>query len=105
MIEVYHNSDFINYSLMIIDEKKIAEIPRHLLEKVADVDTDNLDIAFMLTNNIDNPWPENNKVIAASKNLRSTSAGDVLIKGGISYLVLDIGFKSVKITDSTNVIS
>lgn len=97
MIEVYHNSEFIMYGTRLIGGEKIESIPENVLVKVADVDTDNLDIAFTLTNNIDIPWTENKKVIPACENLRSTSMGDVLIKEGIAYLVLDTGFKDISI--------
>lgn len=101
MIEVYHNSDFIDFGIRVLAGEKIEEISEDFIKKVAKVNTDSLDVAYCLTNNLENPWTENEKVFPIYKNLRSTSMGDVLVKDDIAYLVIDAGFKGVTITDST----
>lgn len=104
MIEVYHNSDFLDFGLRLLSGEKIEKIPEDIIAKVADVDTDSLDIAYCLTNNIEESWTKNKQVISTFSTLRSTSMGDVLVKDGIAYMVVDTGFKNITITDSTGVI-
>lgn len=98
MIEVYHNSDFAGYGVRLLTGEKIEEISEELLEKVADVDTDSLDVAYTLTNSLEDSWTKNKKVIAACSELRSTSMGDVLIRENIAYMVATSGFKKITIT-------
>lgn len=96
MIEVYHNSKFLDYYSKLF-ENEINEIPANILKKVATVKTETLEAAYCLTNNLDQPWPENTEVIAKEKNLRSTSMGDVLVCEGIAFLVNATGFNRVNI--------
>lgn len=64
--------------------------------QVAEVDSDDFDEAFMLTNHIDHPWFENDKVTAVAADARSTSVGDVFVtEDGASYRVEAVGFKRV----------
>lgn len=57
MITVYHNSKFTDYSF-----KEVDELPASLLTKVAEVDSNDLDIAFRDTNHITHDWTRNKKV-------------------------------------------
>lgn len=99
MIDVYHNSEFMDYYTKLF-EKEINEIPENLLKKVATVKTKTLEAAFCLTNNIDQAWSENVEVTTEEKNLRSTSIGDVLVYEGIAFLVTISGFNKVNIIKS-----
>jgi hypothetical protein len=66
---------------------------------VADVDTDDLEIAFEKTNTIDMYWWDNPEVKAYKTNTRSTSVGDILVQGGVVKVVADMGFKNLNITE------
>lgn len=46
---------------------------------VAQVDSDDLGVAFKLTNHIDSDWWNNEKVVCFNKKSRSTSIGDAAI--------------------------
>lgn len=67
MIKVYHKTAY-------SDDAKWPET--FLL--VAEVKSDDLDEVFEMTNSIDNPWWENEGVLAKVAPCRSTSVGDVL---------------------------
>jgi hypothetical protein len=62
-------------------------------ELVAEVETDDLDAVFELTNHIDRNWTENARVTAKAARPRSTSVGDVLrdANGGF-HVVASVGF-------------
>ena len=65
--------------------------------KVANVDTDDVDIAYELTNSIDTAWYETMRMTGAGKVFgtahRSTSVGDILkVADGGLYIVGPIGF-------------
>lgn len=93
MITVYHNSKFTACSF----GGDIA--PDSVLTKVAEVDTDDLDEAYRLTNNIDQSWTLNEGVSSVAPELRSTSVGDVLLSNG-EYLMVDtFGFKKLSAED------
>ena len=68
--------------------------------KVAEVDREDLDEAFELTNSIDGYWGENDgvKVIMYIGEIyRSTSVGDVVIdSGGRKYLCAGCGWEEMK---------
>ncbi len=63
-------------------------------ELVAEVDTDNLEVAFQQTNTIMHPWWENVDV-AAFKRARSTSVGDIVEIKGKFWMVCMAGWKEV----------
>jgi hypothetical protein len=94
MIRVYHAIDP-TFSLHARVPEKVS------LDKfthVANVDTDDLDTAFQLTNHIDCPWQHNQRVLAqGQKHQRSTSVGDVLQEGdtGVLHMVAPFGFVEV----------
>lgn len=62
---------------------------------VADVDSDDLDVAFEKTNHIDRSWMENEGVTAHGTRQRSTSVGDVLEVNGKLYAVSGVGFTAL----------
>lgn len=63
---------------------------------VATVDSNDLEVAFDRTNNIDSAWP-NNELVTAELNPnghRSTSSGDVMVnEDGQIFTVSTVGFK------------
>jgi len=102
MITVYHNPDFIDLTF----SKNIGlEVNKHLdnLKEIAQVDTDDLNEAFKLTNNIEHDWTENDKVEVIGTQsdhyphgFRSTSVGDCMEHNGQLYVVAPIGFAPVE---------
>lgn len=86
MITVYHNH---NPRLEIQSDFDACDN----LIKVAQVDTDDLEEAFALTNSIDHPWTENAQVRAEPGRHRSTSVGDVMEQDGDRFIVDTIGFR------------
>lgn len=93
MIKVYHNQNFLTYSMT----KSLEQI---LLGLVATVKTDDLEEAFRLTNNIDDIWTKNPEVTSHTSRPRSTSVGDVMLKdlnclGGAWYVVESLGFRQL----------
>ncbi len=71
----------------------------HQYGHVADVDTDDLNDAFRLTNHIDGNWCENEEVqYVIGPNVRSTSVGDILIdKDDNAWAVARVGFAPLKL--------
>jgi len=69
--------------------------PHMTYEQVALVDTEDLNKAFELTNNIDSSWTRNPGLVTDKEACRSTSTGDVLKINGKYYLVASIGFKQL----------
>ena len=68
-------------------------------ELVADVDTDDLNLAFRLTNDVGWNWWLNPEVSAYVKPCRSTSVGDVIVlPDGEAYVVLAAGFERLAST-------
>ena len=66
---------------------------------VAEVETDDVDEAFHLTNSYDNVWWTNEKVQAHVVPCRSTSVGDVIIlPSNEAFLITRTGFRSVGLT-------
>jgi len=73
------------------------------LELVAEVDADDVEEAYNLTQNKSKPWVDNPRVKALKKDLRSTMVGDVLTKAPDSvfkyvrnYVVSPIGFRATR---------
>ncbi len=103
MIQVYHNANaisgnpyisfFKNESITILDSQ---------LTCVAEVNTDDLDVAYALTNTKEKYWWINELVIPRFSGIdcRSTSVGDVLKLNGIYYAVAPFGFVPVQITSN-----
>lgn len=61
---------------------------------VANVDTNDLEVAFELTNTIDRAWWSNPGVQAKVSPCRSTSVGDIMVKDtGSRHWVAGMGFE------------
>jgi hypothetical protein len=91
MIEVYHNSQI----LLFLCDPTFATLKKGSFIYVASVETDNLDIAFRDTNNIDQAWSLNTNVKAVRRENRSTSIGDLLRKDSALYVVETLGFREL----------
>lgn len=66
-------------------------------EKVADVDTTDLDYAYERTNSIDDYWGNNEGVAENGSRHRSTSTGDLMLVNGKFFVVASFGFEEVAI--------
>lgn len=88
-IKVYHNAatDF----WTDLEEVLVKDI-----EFVGEVDTDELDRAFMLTQNVDTSWTKNKLVKTDEKECRSTSVGDVFQRGMEFFVVHKLGFRPLR---------
>ena len=99
MVTIYHNTNFIDFRYMFgtPEEMKagIAALKPEELVKVAEVETDDLDVAYRQTNHIDTAWYENADVVAYNRDARSTSVGDVLELNGERYVVAVAGFLKI----------
>lgn len=102
VIEVYHfdmrhavNEGKTLYFLSpsIQEVKDLAQ--KGLYEKVADVFSDDLDVAFEKTNHIDKSWQENKEVYSLKNKARSTSVGDLFIRENEVFLVSAVGFEKM----------
>jgi hypothetical protein len=91
MIEVYHNTEF----LMYMQQETLESLTLGHFECVARVETDSLDEAYALTQNIDQPWHRNTNVSAANRSTRSTSVGDLVKKDDKYHIVESCGFKEL----------
>ena len=87
MIIVYHK---IKPSFMVELEPNMEDYI-----EVAIVDTNMLEEAFKLTNNIEEEWTKNQKVFTKCFNQRSTSVGDLMLFRNTLYAVDNIGFKTI----------
>ena len=65
--------------------------------KVADVDGDDKDVAYCLTNHIDESWTNNKGVTVAPgvDRVRSTSVGDLMVVDGKFHVVCGHGFSEI----------
>ena len=88
-IEVYHNSNFIEYLFS-------EEFPKaNELTHVANVQLEDKEYerAFELTNHIDHAWQDNPQVEALTDSARSTSVGDVIrLKSGLWMVCRAVGW-------------
>ncbi|MBW4554188.1 MAG: hypothetical protein KME35_24260 [Aphanocapsa sp. GSE-SYN-MK-11-07L] len=91
MVEVFHN---LNPFAMLGDSNPFGNVDQ--LVKVAEVDTDDLEMAFRLTNHTESSWILNPQVTPEPGNHRSTSVGDVLGLEGKRYGVDAFGFTQRK---------
>jgi len=94
MVTVYHNPNFLSCSFLE-GEELVESVLAQKLSKVADVHTDDLNIAFRQTNTIDDCWWHNSDVVAVVAHARSTSVGDVLEKDGQAFVVAFCGFEPI----------
>lgn len=94
---VWHSNDTRNTMMFGITLDVSAEYIKELFQgkkyaPVAVVDSTNLDEVFMLTNNIDTPWTENEKVRAVVDSARSSSVGDIFVNDEGVFVVAGFGF-------------
>lgn len=102
VIEVYHfDMNAAMHSgkslyFMRPEAKDVAQLAeKGIYHKVAEVKTDDLEVAFEKTNHIDKAWQENTEVTSFTEKARSTSVGDVCIKGEEVFVVSSIGFEKI----------
>ncbi len=109
MIKVWHvNVEKIgrqNYLVVCVgfDEQEQAREAKRLFdegfyEQVAEISTDDLEVAWRLTNHIDTSWsmnPADIVKVVGSDNVRSSMVGDIFIQNGIKYVVANVGFKPI----------
>jgi len=74
--------------------RAVGQQPMAEFEHVADVDTDDLDVAYQQTNHIDGPWSDNDGVHCVRES-RSTSIADVMERRGRFYVVAGFGFEEL----------
>jgi pectate lyase len=98
MIKVYHNPNFHGCRMNVTQENADIILKNDTLTLVAEVETDSLEDAYQLTNNIENSWVENEKVTAKVDRGRSTSMGDVLEQDGKYHMVAGFGFAEITVT-------
>ena len=110
MIEIMH----MNKSILMKDgfpfingnEEARKHFARNLIdfETVAEIDTDDLEVAFELSNNIRESWVENKGVnltdegkalVKENGGIRSSSVGDVFLKNGNFFVVAGMGFEEI----------
>ena len=89
MILVFHNpkTNFFSAVAEQVEELKANDL-------VAEVNTNDLETAYMLTNHIDEDWYTHPDVKCIRQS-RSTSVGDFMVKDGRWWVVDGIGFKRV----------
>ena len=100
MIKVYQAPKelFID-AIMAIGPRQVQFASYHFnkYDLVAEVDTNNLEQAFMSTNSIDDGWWNNENVTPkfSAEGCRSTSCGDVVVRDDEKFAVVSIGFMKI----------
>jgi hypothetical protein len=97
MVEIYHNKQFLSYMM----DKTVNPLD---LEHVANVNTNELEVAFITSQNIgepNDPWINNSTVEAVKPGIiyRSTSVGDVLKRDGKFYVIEMVGYNEIDIDE------
>lgn len=102
MIKVFHFPDSLDRDMF---GKAAVTLAAENFEKsyhpVATVDTDDLDVAYERTNTIHGPWWQNEDVrfhgsaTHGMEGSRSTSVGDVLVRGNERWVVASCGFERI----------
>lgn len=97
MITVYHHTNTRESFFGRTIDQATKDLADGLYQKVAEVNTDDLEQAFVLSNSIDLPWFENKevKILGGASGYRSTSVGDVLDHNGVKYIVDSCGFTKI----------
>jgi hypothetical protein len=111
MIEVWHLKDDVSAQVRLainwIADDDLPEVQKiwddgHY-EKVAEVATDDREVAWILTNNINTSWslePDPRVTVFAPLHVingktyghKSSSVGDILVENGVRYVVAPIGY-------------
>lgn len=100
MIQVFHNANFLSEETYISFFKdEFVSVSEEQLSLVAEVDTEDLQTAFRLTNTVETEWWTQAGVtyLFTGDACRSTSVGDVLELNGTYYAVAPLGFKEVQL--------
>ena len=63
--------------------------------KVADVETEDVEHAYMLTNHIDRLWTRNEGVTATPGEHRSSSVHDVVVIDGVAHRCASVGWEPI----------
>ena len=91
MIRVFHDKEMgLNHNYFGKNDPKVED-----LVLTAEVDTEDLEKAFELTNHIDANWWENEGVTHHKGSRRSTSCGDVMELKGNYFVVASAGFREL----------
>ena len=69
---------------------------KSMYEMVGFVRTDDLDVAYQLTNHIAHNWTTNPEVEAHGPTQRSTSIGDILVNDNGVFAVSSVGFELLR---------
>lgn len=99
MILVYHSESMeaMRYGIDINADALLKNLDEGSgYDLVAEVESDDLDDAYRLTNHITRSWTENEGVTAKKEKVRSTSVGDLLIARDGIYVVAPCGFDKVR---------
>jgi len=88
-----HNKDRVKETKKIVSE--LLKNDSNYI-RVADVHTDSLDMAFMLTNNVDHSWHMNLGVDIHHHYGRSSMVGDIFELDGKKFIVMSTGFEEVE---------
>jgi hypothetical protein len=107
MIMIYHATDM--RKTMFAEPKDVLAMFDNTVENdgfdfefVADIMEDDLDVAYQLTNHIDQSWCENIQTnpelgrLAQHSEHRSTSVGDVFVAPDGIYVVANFGFEKIR---------
>lgn len=98
MVEVFHAGPKAFSKVMLGNVQEVtAAFKAGQYEKVAEVNTDDMEKAFELTNHIDSDWTKNADVTPLTTKNRSTSVGDVMVMNGEHYLVGMLGFVKIAV--------
>lgn len=102
MIKVYHANENIDRESFSYGRDKTYSRASALLmlaagnySLVAEVDTDDLDVAYQKTNHIDSTWTDNDLVTAIGYEHRSSHIGDIFELGDDLYVIASIGFDKI----------
>lgn len=95
---VFHAKKLVGF---IFPDSDLPKFPAEYVE-VGTVDTDSLDEAYALTQNVESFWGLNNKTAAKFLQCRSTSVGDVIkTSEGKFFMVANFGFEEIQATTAS----
>ena len=92
MIQVYHNNNFLDYGGLGNGLNRMGSVT---VVHVANVPTDSLELAWQVTNSIDDYWGDGPKVIVFGAGHRSSSVGDVFRDAHGYHVVEMMGFRKL----------
>lgn len=100
--KVYHSENtrdtgFYGHKDIITNEAIIKMFKEGEYTLVAEVDTNDMDDVFRLTNHISHSWTENEEVTAVIERVRSTSVGDILVNDNGTFIVAGCGFEQLEV--------